>query len=823
TPAKASDVVAPATLTKAGYVAPASKAPNAPVINEPLAPEAPQISHATPLPLTAETIAPSSKTPHSPAIPSQMKIPGAERNVNAPDLSSSTKAAVDGPIQIADVHITRIDKDPQHSLTPAAPVVNPGPLVKQETPTYAVPTLREDAGAPHAYKAPEARLGNVSQNLESRLKTWEAEESEVVLTPDTIHPIAADVDVVKTEKVIATGAAGNGLFGQTGIAPANQATDYDEAQDKIIQALSSLANSGITHTQNNAQAITTVGQAVAQNAQALATTNQQVAQTASSVQAIQNQQAAGGGFAAQTALDQEITDRKAADTKHDTGIAEAVKDATDAQHTADTNTHGVATNKADIATNKTDIATNKGDIVKLQQAQTGQNLKNTSFINKNNTQDADIATNKTGVTDNKAAIAAETQRATAAEQKNATDIQAKVDTSTYTSEQAAQDKKISDNEAEIANSKININKVNDKAIQAQKDATQGIQDAAKAQTAADQGVKDAAAVKTVADANTQAIATNTTAIAGKVDQTAFKADQALQDKAIADAARDIQANTLKDTQQQTAIDANKQGVDANKIALGTKADKADLALTNQVANANTVALNSKADQAALTAEATARSTAETQIKADVTNNAHTLAADDVKIRTNAQEIDTNHQTINTNHQDIVDNKATETQHFQTLTTDLAQKVDNSTFQQRAQTVDTRFADTDNRIAQQKAAQQKTDATVAKHTAQLADHESRIQNLEANTSVNFGKLKSQVEQNRKRASAGIAGVAAMANIPQVTADQNFSVGAGVGNTDSESAVSVGFSARATQNVVVKGAVSNDTQHNFVVGAGVSYGW
>ncbi|EAW2493038.1 hypothetical protein AXL65_02105 [Salmonella enterica subsp. enterica] len=139
-----------------------------------------------------------------------------------------------------------------------------------------------------------------------------------------------------------------------------------------------------------------------------------------------------------------------------------------------------------------------------------------------------------------------------------------------------------------------------------------------------------------------------------------------------------------------------------------------------------------------------------------------------------------------------------------------------TFQQR-------FADTDARIAQQKAAQQKTDATVAKHTAQLADHESRIQDLEANTSVNFGKLKSQVEQNRKRASAGIAGVAAMANIPQVTADQNFSIGAGVGNTDGESALSVGFSARATQNIVVKGAVSNDTQHNFVVGAGVSYGW
>lgn len=92
-----------------------------------------------------------------------------------------------------------------------------------------------------------------------------------------------------------------------------------------------------------------------------------------------------------------------------------------------------------------------------------------------------------------------------------------------------------------------------------------------------------------------------------------------------------------------------------------------------------------------------------------------------------------------------------------------------------------------------------------------------------TNAQFEDLKRQVGENRHRASAGIAGVAAMANIPQVTNTQNFSVGAGVGTTDGESALAVGFSARATENVVIKGSVSNDTQHNFVVGAGMSYGW
>lgn len=136
---------------------------------------------------------------------------------------------------------------------------------------------------------------------------------------------------------------------------------------------------------------------------------------------------------------------------------------------------------------------------------------------------------------------------------------------------------------------------------------------------------------------------------------------------------------------------------------------------------------------------------------------------------------------------------------------------------------TRAADTDERIAETKAEQAKTNERVSANSAAIADHENRIESLESETTSKFSSLKNKVEENRKRASAGIAGVAAMANIPQVTDTQNFSVGAGVGNTDSESALAVGMSARATENVVVKTSVSNDTQHNFVVGAGVSYGW
>ncbi|ECZ5235293.1 hypothetical protein AH156_20075 [Salmonella enterica subsp. enterica serovar Enteritidis] len=203
-----------------------------------------------------------------------------------------------------------------------------------------------------------------------------------------------------------------------------------------------------------------------------------------------------------------------------------------------------------------------------------------------------------------------------------------------------------------------------------------------------------------------------------------------------------------------------------------------------------------------------------QSAADKAQNTADTNTTTIKTLTTTGAVATNTTGVAQNKADIA-TKANQSD-FVALQSDVKQKVDDSTYQQRVTAVN-------QRLDAAKKEREATNQTVAKHTAELADHENRISDLEAKNSVNFGKLKNEVEQNRKRASAGIAGVAAMANIPQVTADQNFSIGAGVGNTDGESALSVGFSARASQNIVVKGAVSNDTQHNFVVGAGVSYGW
>ena len=88
--------------------------------------------------------------------------------------------------------------------------------------------------------------------------------------------------------------------------------------------------------------------------------------------------------------------------------------------------------------------------------------------------------------------------------------------------------------------------------------------------------------------------------------------------------------------------------------------------------------------------------------------------------------------------------------------------------------------------------------------------------------NFSDLKNTVDANRKRAAAGIAGVAAMANIPEVNSHQTFSVGLGVGGFDGQQAVAVGASARVNDNVTVKASIAANNEE-VVWGAGAAIGW
>lgn len=101
--------------------------------------------------------------------------------------------------------------------------------------------------------------------------------------------------------------------------------------------------------------------------------------------------------------------------------------------------------------------------------------------------------------------------------------------------------------------------------------------------------------------------------------------------------------------------------------------------------------------------------------------------------------------------------------------------------------------------------------------------ARQESYEKSTNQRFADMGKRIDENRNHASAGIAGVAAMANIPQVSQNSSFSIGAGVGSYDGEQGIAVGASARFNQNVVTKASVAGTTQSDFVFGAGVSYEW
>ena len=86
------------------------------------------------------------------------------------------------------------------------------------------------------------------------------------------------------------------------------------------------------------------------------------------------------------------------------------------------------------------------------------------------------------------------------------------------------------------------------------------------------------------------------------------------------------------------------------------------------------------------------------------------------------------------------------------------------------------------------------------------------------------VRKDLQKNDKNLRGGIAGAAALANIPQVTQAGSNLLGVGVGNYRGESAVAVGYSkANESNKVIFKMSGSATTQGDFNVGAGIGYQW
>jgi autotransporter adhesin len=92
-------------------------------------------------------------------------------------------------------------------------------------------------------------------------------------------------------------------------------------------------------------------------------------------------------------------------------------------------------------------------------------------------------------------------------------------------------------------------------------------------------------------------------------------------------------------------------------------------------------------------------------------------------------------------------------------------------------------------------------------------------------VNMSQLNSVqagVNDLARQAYSGIAGATALTMIPDVDPGKTLAVGVGSGNYKGYSAVAIGFSARITDNLKVKGGVSTSSSGT-VYGAGVGYQW
>ena len=382
-----------------------------------------------------------------------------------------------------------------------------------------------------------------------------------------------------------------------------------------------------------------------------------------------------------------------------------------------------------------------------------------------------------------------------------------------------QDSQIADNKAAIE--------------QEAKDRAAG--DAATLQSAntyTDGAVKSQADKQQLVDAAQDGqIAGNTAAIAQEAkdraagDAATLTAANTHADKAVATeaAARaDGDAKTLKDANSFTtgAVKAQadiQKGVDAaqdGQIA-GNTAAIAQEAKDRAAGDAATLtAANTHADKAVAT-EAAARADGDAKTLKDA--NSFTTGA--VKAQADIQKgVDAKQDgAIAANATAIKTETAVRSQQFNQLSAGVQQA------QATGEYAHARIDAANANIEANRQALANTNKRVAANTAQLANHEQRLTSLEQQTNKGFSDLKRQIDDNKKDANAGIAGVAAIASIPQVTDKQDFSVGAGVGARGSEQALAVGFSGRITDNVVTKVAVSTDTQSGWTVGAGVSYGW
>lgn len=327
------------------------------------------------------------------------------------------------------------------------------------------------------------------------------------------------------------------------------------------------------------------------------------------------------------------------------------------------------------------------------------------------------------------------------------------------------------------------------------------------------------------------VVTSTTDANGKVTYTVSSKDfQPAIDAVDAKA----EANKSAIAENKSAIAENAEGVKANAKAI--EANQAAIAENAKAIETNTAGVKANADAIARveakipTVQAGENTTVDVTVdangKATYTVNAKdfqpVINAVDAKAEANAKSIEANKAAIAENAEGVKANAAEIKEVAKEAKRHSVVKAGKNT------TVTKSFGDNGEAVytvdANIETNHLATKAEVNKHIGAINDRIDGVEGkVEQNTKA-IRKLDRDVRKNRKRADAGIAAVAAMANIPQVYLPGKSGVGVGVGHKHGQSALAIGYS-RTSDNAhhIIKLSAGVDSQKDVTIGAGYMYQW
>jgi YadA-like membrane anchor domain len=189
---------------------------------------------------------------------------------------------------------------------------------------------------------------------------------------------------------------------------------------------------------------------------------------------------------------------------------------------------------------------------------------------------------------------------------------------------------------------------------------------------------------------------------------------------------------------------------------------------------------------------------------NVSTNTNDIATNRTNIATNTANITTNTNDIATNRTNI----ATNTANITTNTNDIATNRTNIATNTANITTNT------NDIATNKT-------KIASNSAAIALNTSEILNLRSDMNSKFENIDHKLDSQKNEYRAGIASLAAMSNIPNVSG-QTFSVGFGIGQFRDQSAIAAGANWNLNEKVATKLSLGF-SDSDFTGGAGIAFGF